>query len=74
VIDQIEIDESTTDKEKQFIHLYVALHVFIEHIESETHASGKAQCRITPFEESHRRSSKGLRGQSLTMNPHPPPR
>jgi hypothetical protein len=35
VIDQIEIDESTTDKEKQFIHLYVALHVFIEHIESE---------------------------------------
>jgi hypothetical protein len=35
VIDQIEIDTSPTDKEKQFIHLYLALHVFIEHIESE---------------------------------------
>jgi hypothetical protein len=35
MIDQIEIDESPTDKEKQFIHLYLALHVFIDHIESE---------------------------------------
>jgi hypothetical protein len=35
MIDQIELDESPTDKEKQLIHLYVAFHVFIEHIESE---------------------------------------